>query len=157
MAGASPLGFFIGRPSVQFSDDLFKLRGRVISARPNVQPDFVNNALNDRLRQILDHRTFWADLMKFGILPFPDPYTTGTISVAAADATVTGSGTAWPVSDVVNTTIAAGVPEFGYAEVTPVSMAGITPQSILYVDAAGTPDSLGQLHDHPVIVGQPAV
>lgn len=125
---------------MQFSDDLFHLRGRVITARPGVTPDFVTNALNDRLRQILDRRTFWADLMKFGILSFPDPYTTGTISTATGDATVTGSGTAWPVNDVVNTTITEAVTDYGYCEVTPASMAGITANSILYVDASGTPE-----------------
>ena len=132
----------------QFSDDFFHLRGRVTAARPGISPDFVNNALNDRLRQILDHRTFWADLLTFGILSFPNPTTTqvdpvtnlpiDTVSVNTGDATVAGSGTTWPVDDVVNTIIPDGVPEFGYVEVTPASMAGITPQSMLYVDAAGT-------------------
>ena len=135
---------------MQFSDDFFKLRGRVIAARPGISPDFVNNALNDRLRQILDHRTFWADLLTFGILSFPNPTITqidpvtnlpiDTVSVNTGDATVAGSGTTWPVDDVVNTIIPDGVPEFGYVEVTPASMAGITPQSMLYVDAAGTPE-----------------
>jgi hypothetical protein len=112
----------------------------VIGARPEISPDFVNNALNDRLRQILDHRTFWADLLKFGNLSFPDPYSVGTISVATGDATVTGVDTAWPVNDVVDTVIPYGVPEFGYVEVEPASMAGITSNSMLYVDAAGEPE-----------------
>lgn len=51
---------------------------------------------------------------------------------------MTGDGTnAWPVSDVVNTDIPGGVPEFGYVEVVPASMNGITGNSWLYVDAAG--------------------
>src|SRR5260370_29754626 len=41
----------------QFRDDLFTLRGRVLAARPEVTPHFVTSALNDRLRQIMDHRT----------------------------------------------------------------------------------------------------
>ena len=132
------------------SDDLFRLRGRVIAARPGISPDFVTNALNDRLRQILDNRTFWADLLTFGILSFPDPVTTqndpttglpiDTASVATGDATVTGSGTTWPVNDVVNAIIPDGVPEFGFASVVPSTMAGITANSMLYVDAAGTPE-----------------
>jgi hypothetical protein len=110
----------------------------VISARPNISADFVINALNDRLRQILDHRTFWADLLRFGILSIPDPYVTGTISVATGATTVTGSGTAWPVADVVNTVIPDGVPEFGHVDVVPASMSGITANSMLYVDDGGT-------------------
>jgi hypothetical protein len=122
----------------QFSDDFFRLRGRVIAARPLISPDFVNNALNDRLRQILDHRTFWADLLTFGNLSFPDPYTTGTVSVDTGDATVTGDGTnAWPVNDKVNAIIPDGVPEFGVARVAPSTMAGIDYQSMLYVDDGG--------------------
>ncbi len=124
----------------QFGDTLGSLRGRVQSARPKIGADFVTNAINDRLRQILDHRTFWADLLKFGVLSFPDAYTTGTVSVATASKTVTGVATAWPVNDVVNTTIPDGVPEFGYVEVTPASMSGITENSLLYVDAAGDPE-----------------
>jgi hypothetical protein len=124
----------------QYADDFFKLRGRVLSARPMNSPDFVNNALNDRLRQILDHRTFWADLLTFGNLSFPDPYATGTVSMTYGDATIVGVGTAWPVSDKVNTTIPDGVPEFGYVEVVPASMAGITANSMLLVDAAGDPE-----------------
>lgn len=109
-------------------------------ARPGVPPDFVTNCLNDRLRQVLDHRTFWADLLAFGILSIPNPVSTGTISVATGSKTVTGSNTNWPVGDVVNTTIPDGVPEFGYAEVEPASMAGVTENSLLYVDADGEPE-----------------
>ena len=128
---------------MQFRDDYFTLRGRVMAARPNISADFVNAALNDRLRQILDHRTFWSDLLKFGILSFPDPYTTGTVSVNTASNIVVGDGScAWPVADVVNTTLPDGVPEFGYVEVTPASMVGITANSMLYVDAAGTPEAV---------------
>lgn len=125
---------------MQFSDTLFSLQGRVISARPGVQADFVTNALNDRIRQILDHRTFWADLLKFGNLSFPDPYTTGTISFTTGSKVVTGVDTNWPVNDVVDTILPDGVTEFGYTEVTPASMAGITENSMLYVDAGGDPE-----------------
>jgi hypothetical protein len=133
----------------QFTDNFASLRGRVQSARPGILADFVNNALNDRLRQILDVRTFWSDLLKFGILSFPDPYTTGvappaspsTVSLATGSNVVTGDGSnAWPVSDVVNTIIPDGVADFGYVEVTPASMNGIVPNGILYVDAGGDPE-----------------
>src|SRR3954466_3301897 len=103
----------------QFTDDLFRLRGRVMAARPMATSDFVQNALNDRMRSILDSRTYWADLMKFGNLSIPDPYTTGTISLDTRSAIVTGVGTTWPVNDVVNTTLPGGVQEFGFVEVTP--------------------------------------
>lgn len=124
----------------QFTDTLFTLRGRVLNSRPEVTPDFVAGALNDRMRQILDNRTFWADLLQFGILSFPAPTTAGTMSTVTGSASVSGAATFWPVADVVNTTIPEGVPEFGYVEVAPASMQGITANSMLYVDAADTPE-----------------
>ena len=124
---------------MQFADSLFSLRGRIQSSRPNLPGDFATNALNDRLHQILDNRTFWADLLTFGILSIPAPQGSwslpGTsVSVTTGSPTVTGSGTAWPVSDVVNTIIPDGVAEYGYVEVTPASMQGITANSMLCVD-----------------------
>ena len=125
---------------------LFDLRGRVQSARPGVTPDFVNNSLNDRLHTILDHRTFWADLLKFGILGFPDAISTtydannnpiDTVSLTTGSPIATFAATTLPVNDVVNTTIPDGITEFGYVEVFPASMSGITANSMLYVDAAG--------------------
>ena len=125
---------------MQFSDTLHSLRGRVNGSRPGLTPDFITNALNDRVRQVLDARTIWADLMTFGILSVPAPYTTGTIDMTLGDATVTGVDTAWPVDDVVNTVIPDGVVEYGYAEVVPASMQGITANSLLYVDADTDPE-----------------
>lgn len=132
-----------------FSDNLFTLRGRVMRARPNIDPILVRDFLNDRLRQILDSRTIWADLLTPGILSFPNPTITqydsnnnpiDTVSLTYGSPVVSGSGTTWPVSDVTNTTIAAAITEIGYVEVTPASMAGITANSFVYVDAAGTPE-----------------
>jgi hypothetical protein len=123
-----------------FSDDLFTLRGRVMNARPGLNPDFVTHAINDRLRWVLDQRIYWADLLKFGILSFPDPYSSGTISISTGSNVVLGSGTNWPVNDVVNTTIPDGVADFGYVEAFPASMSGITANSLLYVDAGGDPE-----------------
>ena len=151
-----------------FTDTLFSLRGRVANARPNVTPDFITNALNDRIRQIMDRRTFWADLLTPGILPFPTPTTAGTVSLTTGSTTVTGAATFWPVADLVNTTIAAGVSEYGYVEVVPGSMSGITANSLLYVDAAGTPEVVpvmevrrnsfvarfSQLHNAPCTITQ---
>jgi hypothetical protein len=130
---------------MQFSDDLARLRGRVINSRPDVTPDFVTFALNDRMRKLLDTRTLWADLLTPGAISFPNSTTTGTVTVTTNSAVVNGLLTSWPVNDVVNTTIPAGVPEFGYTEVTPASMAGITANSWLLVDAGGTPGGMPEV------------
>ncbi len=123
-----------------FADNLFSLRGRVMANRPGVTPDMVVQWLNDRLRQVLDNSLIWADLLQPGMLSFPNATSAGAINLTTGSPIVQGNATFWPVADVVNTIIPAGVPEFGYVEVTPTSMAGITANSYLYVDAAGTPE-----------------
>ena len=118
-----------------------------MAARPGLTADIAKDMLIDRLRQIQDNRTFWADLLTPGILAFPAPYGPGynfngnagggSVALSPGSPLVAGTGTFWPTNDVVNTNLPAGVSEFGYVEVYPASMAGITTQSMLYVDAAG--------------------
>lgn len=123
-----------------FQDTLFSLRGRVMTSRPQVPADFVNNAINDRIRQIMDRRTFWADMLTPGILSFPAPINVGLVNTTNGSAVISATGASWPVADLVNTTIPSGVSEFGYVEVTPSSMVGITANSYLLVDASVTPE-----------------
>lgn len=124
----------------QFNDTLQVLRGRVMSARPDISAPIVDGFINDRVRQVMDTRTFWSDLLVFGNLPIPDSHDDGTISLTKGSATVTGTDTVLPVNDIVDTTLPDGVDEIGYAEVTPASMDGITDNSLLYVDADGDPE-----------------
>lgn len=124
----------------QFKDDLGTMIGEIRNLRPLVGDTQVRTWLNWRVRQALDQRTFWADLLAFGNLAIPAPYTTGTVSVNPNDATVVGDSTAWPTNDVVNTTLSAAIDEIGYPEITPVSMSGIAEGGLLYLDAAGAPE-----------------
>ncbi len=133
----------------QFSDNLFSLTGRVMSFRPNVDRNLVKGWVNDRVRQALDSRTYWSDLLSHGVISIPNFYNQGTVNVETGSNIVTGgipdtngNTTEWPVNDVVNTTVTAGITEIGYVTVTPVSMAGINIDTYLYVDAAGTPETV---------------
>lgn len=110
--------------------------------RPGVSALQVQGWINDRIRQALDARTYWSDLLTHSVISVPGFYNTGTVNVTVGSAIVTGTGTAWPVNDVVNTTAAAGVPEIGYVEITPVSMTGIAVDTYLYVDATGSPETV---------------
>lgn len=92
------------------------------------------------MRRLLDKRAFWSGTLKRGIISIPAAYTTGTISLTNGSASVTGSGTSWPTNDIVNTTVAVAVSNIGLQTVTPGSMSGITTDSVLYVDGAGTPE-----------------
>lgn len=116
--------------------------GAVRQTKPNASPEAAKRALNARIRTLMDARPYWCDLLETYILSVPAAYATGTVSLAQGSALVTGVSTAWPVSDLVNTTIPSGVDATGFVPVTPASMAGITEDSILLVDAAVTPESV---------------
>lgn len=120
-----------------------------MSFRPGVDRNLVQGWLNDRVRQALDSRTYWADLLSHGVLPIPNFYNSGTVNVTTGSTIVTGgipdtngNTTSWPINDKVNTTVAAGINEIGYVTVQPVSMQSIQPDTFLYVDAAGTPETV---------------
>jgi hypothetical protein len=98
--------------------------------------------LNARIRRAIDGRPFWSDLLKRDVVAIPDAFTTGTVAVTNGSKTVAGTATAWPITDRVNTTIPSGVSEIGYVKVTPASMANITDDTLLYMDAAGTPEAV---------------
>lgn len=126
-----------------FTDStLFTIRGRVREFRPGVNESQVDAWINDRIMQAVQYRTYWSDLIVKGILSIPNAYTTGTVSVTTGSNIVTGVGCNFPVRDIVNATIPQGVPELGYQDVFPNTMAGISYRSILYADAAGTPEAV---------------
>jgi hypothetical protein len=116
--------------------------GRIQNSRPGCSSLDARDWINDRIRQSLGARTYWTDLITQKVMGVPAMYNTGTVSLATASRVVTGTTTAWPVNDVVNTTIPAAINDIGYVEVVPASMSGITEDSILYVDAAGTPEAV---------------
>lgn len=121
-----------------YPDTLSTMVGRVQQIKPNAKPEQCRNWLNDRVREAIDARPFWSDMMRNGIISIPNPYTTGTVSASYQSNLLIGSGTGWPVADLVNTTLTTGVSAIGYQWVTPASMNGITGDTLLLVDA-GTP------------------
>lgn len=124
----------------QFNETLGSLSGRVSNFRPGASSVDIRDWINDRIRQALGYRTYWSDLIVSKVIGVPAQYNTGTVSVTTNSQIVTGTDTAWPVSDAVDTTIADPIYDIGYVEVQPASMDGITEDSLLYVDAGGTPE-----------------
>ncbi len=124
------------------NETLDTMRGYVLAHKPNANPELVRIKLNERIRAVLDRRTYWSDLGERRVISLPAAYTAGTISLTAGSKTVTGAGTSWPVSDVVNTTLAEAIRSFGIPEIKPASMTGITGESILWVDNAGDPEAV---------------
>lgn len=111
-----------------------------MQTRRGVSPNLIEKYINNRIRKVLGMRTYWSDLLVRGVLSIPDAYAAGTVSVTSGSFLVTGTGTSWPVSDKVNTTIRDGIFESGNQKVFPSSMAGIEESSILLIDATGTPE-----------------
>lgn len=124
----------------QFVTTLEDMRGHIRRVRPGIDPNTVRDFLNQQVRSVLDRKAIWAGLIRRGVISIPSAYTTGTVAFTSGSDVVTGTDTAWAVSDVVNTTVAAAVTEVGLQWVTPASMAGIDVDSALYVDGAGTPE-----------------
>lgn len=121
----------------QFRDDLGTLIGEVRNLRPNVGPEQVKRWINWRIRQALDARPYWVDLIREGLLVIPEPWERGTISVTHGSTRVIGTDTNWPVSDVVNTTLAEPVDGIGFCEAVPQSMSGISEDSLLLIGGQG--------------------
>ena len=119
---------------------LFSIRGEVMQVRRGISPNLVDKYINNRLRQTLGVRTYWSDLIVRGVLAVPDAYALGRVAVTPGSPVVAGTGTSWPVSDKVNTTIRDGIFESGNQQVFPSSMSGIEASSILLVDQEGTPE-----------------
>src|SRR5438094_5327163 len=73
---------------------------------PAFPPYLCVQSINSALRRIIDQR-MWSGLLIKDQLVIPASYTTGTVTVTLNSPTVTGSGTAWPTNDLLNTTLSA--------------------------------------------------
>lgn len=124
----------------QYNENLQRLVGFVRSVKPTADPAVITGWINQTIRTVIDRRPYWSALLRQGIIPIPASYSTGTVSLTSGSATVAGSGTSWPTTDLVNTTVSAAITSPGVYSVTPSSMSGITEDSLLYVDAGGTPE-----------------
>lgn len=121
-----------------YSDTLSTMMGRVQQVKPNAKPEQCRQWLNDRIRELIDGRPYWSDMMRQQIISIPQPYNSGTVSATYQSNVIAGAGTGWVVSDVVNTTLSLGVSAIGNQWATPSSMVGITENTLLLIDA-GTP------------------
>jgi len=79
----------------------------------------VDGFINRRITNVIDTRV-WSDTMKMGMIVLPNAYTTGTVAVAQGSNQIIGTGTNWPVNDVINTTSTVVITDVpGYVEITP--------------------------------------
>ena len=120
-----------------FTETLLSMQNRVCKQRPGLDSTLARDFINERLRQIMDRKPNWSGLLKRTVLSIPQAYTTGTIAVTNNSNIFTGTATAWPVDDVVNTTITEAIRAPGTYWVTPSNLTGLSAASVLYVDSAG--------------------
>jgi hypothetical protein len=123
-----------------YSDNLYSLVGRVRAARPLAGEEQIRQWVNNAIRNVINKRTYWVELRKLGVIPVPNQTISGNISLTPGSNIALGSGASWPTNDVVNTTLADPVFGPGYQEVALASSAGVTQDSILWIDD-GTPSA----------------
>lgn len=123
---------------MQYSETLYSMVGRIRHVKPNASPAHCQIWINDVIRMLQDYRSFWSDTMRRGIISLADVVNIGTVTTTLGSNVVTGSGTAWPVSDLVNTTLYQEVRGPGNMDAFPASMAGIGYDTQLLIDY-GTP------------------
>lgn len=126
------------------------LVSRCLAVKPNAQQSEIVNAINGRIRSIINSRIYWSDLLARRIVAVPNPYTTGTITVTTESSLAVGTATSFPYNDKVNTISALPVQDFGYQEITPASMTNIAIDRMLYCDAAGSqPETVAVVETTP--------
>ena len=119
------------------SENLFTMRAAVKQIKPNASSELIVRSLNKRVRDVITKR-YWSDLLRFGYLAVPAAYNTGTVAVTAGSATVTGTGTTWPVNDDINTSaVNSVIKQPGVYTVTPAVMTRIIPGISLVIDDPG--------------------
>src|SRR5260221_11204696 len=121
-----------------YNFDLNRMRGSVKQVKPNCSKEAADEAINKRIAKLYD-RHFWSDALRIGTIPINQAYSTGTVNMAQGSDLVTGTGTAWPINDRVNTTLPAAIVEKGVQDVSPGSMTNINPGSYLLIDQEGGP------------------
>lgn len=119
------------------SDTLSVMKGKVQNVKPNCSPSVCEMFLNHRMRYMYNQRPYWNASATRGVVMIPASYNTGTVTTVTSSNVVTGTATAWPVGDIVNTTLANTITQPGSVTVTPASMTNITADTWLYVDATG--------------------
>lgn len=135
------------------NEQLYTLIQRVKAAKQSAGPEQCRQWLNDGVRNVIDRRAFWTDLMARSVISVPDVYATGTIITATGSTLVTGTATAWPTTDLVNTFLQTDITERGFAEVQLADMTNVIEDSVLLLDqGTGTEEAC------PVIrVGQDSI
>tara|TARA_R110000868_G_scaffold58624_3_gene180848 strand:+ start:7710 stop:8846 length:1137 start_codon:yes stop_codon:yes gene_type:complete len=108
------------------------MAGEVRSVKPNAKTTAVYKDINARIRRLIDSWQ-WSSLISSTVLNIPNATSTGSIDLTSGSKVVVGTSTAWPVSDVSNTTMIGGNRTTGYVEITPADMTGITIDRPVYI------------------------
>lgn len=130
MTVVTPLQPLAGGGAVQ--ENFRQMVDHVLSYNPDCPPQLAKRRINTRLRQVQDRR-MWGGLLIRGEIYIPAAYSTGTVTTVTGSDVVTGAATAWPWNDMVNTTMSAVTVVNELQDITPVSMANISPGDFLLV------------------------
>jgi len=123
--------------------------GNIRRIKPTCDYTLARDFLNQAVRTVLDRKVVWAGTVRRGVIAIPAAVSAGTVSLVSGSPNVTGGGTNWPTNDLVNTTVAIAVTDPGLKWITPLSMTGITVDSVLYADRAGIPEMVRVIETRP--------
>lgn len=115
---------------------LVEMRSAVKDVKPNANVDACDRFINQAIRSVCLKHT-WSDLLQFVQIPIPTATLDGTVATVTGSNVINGSGTAWPVADLVNTSCPNPVRQPGMQFIKPASMANIGPGRWLLIDSAG--------------------
>jgi len=103
---------------------------------PHYDEAIIKRKINDHLRELIARRP-WSGLVKRGMLDISAEYNTGTLTVTNGDTEITGTATAWPVSDVASTTITEDILDRGRIQsVVVAALTGLKAGQWIVIDAA---------------------
>ncbi len=117
----------------QYNDTLHLMSWQVEQVKPSSTPNLRAAWINAAIREALDERPYWAGTLVRTTLRIPGAYAAGSVALTEGSAEISGTDTAWPVADLVNTTLVTAVRNVGWNVVPAARMANITPDTLLYV------------------------
>jgi hypothetical protein len=120
-----------------YRDNLQLLIGRVRQEKDGASAEQCRTWINDTLQDIYKTRPLgWSDTILTVTVQIPTPVSAGTIALTQNSNVVTGTGTSWPVSDVVNSTLLTPITRTGNVDfqISAAQALSVTSNSILYVD-----------------------
>lgn len=101
-----------------YRETLASLRARIRHYRPDLSAAVIDRLINDRVREVIDSRLYWTDLLRSKTVCTAGEVSAGTVTLSRGAQVVSGDGTSWPVSDIYSGQVVEDVAGEGYLRIT---------------------------------------